>query len=45
MAISEELQCQCKHGDAADMYAVAVIQEGTIIGHLSQRISRVTEDH
>ena len=31
-AIGKELQDQCEHENAADMYAVVVIQERTVIG-------------
>ena len=40
-AIGEELECQRERGNAADAYAVSVIKEGVIIGHLPRRISRV----
>ena len=41
-AIGEELQCQRERGNAADAYAVSVVKEGSIIGHLPQRISCVS---
>ena len=40
-AIGEELECQRERGNATDAYAVSVIKEGVIIGHLPQRISCV----
>ncbi len=40
-AIGEELECRRERGNAVDAYAVAVIKDGTIVGHLPQRISRL----
>ena len=39
--IGEELECQRERGNAADAYAVSVIKEGVIIGHLPRRISHI----
>ena len=40
-AVGEELECQRERGNGTDMYAVAVVQDSTIVGHLPQKISRV----
>ena len=40
-AIGEELECHHERGNAADAYAVSVMREGTIIGHLPRKISRL----
>ena len=39
--VGEELECQRERGNAADMYAVAVMKDSTIVGHLPQKISRI----
>ena len=40
-AVGEDLECQRESGNTADAYAVSVLREGTIIGHLPRKISRV----
>ena len=37
----EELECQWERGNAADIYAVAVIKDSSIVGHLPRKISRI----
>ena len=39
--VGEELECQRERGNATDMYAVAVIKDCTIVGHLPRKISRI----
>ena len=39
--VGEELECQREHSNATDMYAVAVIKDSTIVGHLPRKISRI----
>ena len=34
----EELQCQCEVGNVHDLYAVSIMQCGTIVGHVSWKI-------
>ena len=38
-AVGEDLTCQRERGNTADPYAVSVIKDGTIVGHLPRRIS------
>ena len=38
-AVGEHLTCQRERGNTADAYAVSVIKDGTIVGHLPRRIS------
>ena len=38
-AIGEDLACQWERRNAADPHAVAVIKDGTIVGHLPRRLS------
>ena len=38
--IGEELPCRRDTGNERDRYAVAVMKDGTIIGHLPRKISR-----
>ena len=40
--IGEELGCEREPTNATDRYAVAVMKNGTIIGHLPRRISKVS---
>ena len=40
--IGEELVCQRERGNSCDHYAVAVIKEDVVVGHLPQKISRVS---
>ena len=37
----EELQCQREIGNSSDLYAVAVVKDSTIVGHLPRKISRI----
>ena len=37
----EELECQRERGSAADIYAVAVKKDSTIVGNLPRKISRI----
>jgi len=37
--IGEQLECQEEYGNAHDMYAVSVIHEDAIVGHLPRNIS------
>ena len=39
--VGEELECQRERGNATDMYAVAVIKDSIIVGHLPRKISRI----
>ena len=39
--VGEELGCQRERGNATDMYAVAVIKDSTIVGHLPRKISKI----
>ena len=39
--VGEALVCERKPKNASDLYAVAVKNEGTIIGHLPRKLSRV----
>ena len=32
--VGEELECQQERGNATDLYAVVVIKDSTIVGHL-----------
>lgn len=40
-AVGEELVCEREARNSTDRYAVAVKKDGTIIGHLPRKISRV----
>ena len=40
-AIGEELVCDREPTNMADRYAVAVLKQGTVIGHLPRKISKV----
>ena len=40
-AAGEELECQRQRRDGADAYAVAAVREGTAVGHVPRRISRI----
>ena len=40
-AIGEELLCEREPTNAVDRYAVAVVRNSTIIGHLPRRISKI----
>ena len=40
-AVREILECKRERGNATDMYAVSVTKQGTIVGHLPRKISRV----
>ena len=40
VATGEELVCQREQGNAQDIYAVAVIKDDTVVGHLAHTISR-----
>ena len=37
--VGEELQCKIEHGNAHDIYTVAVIREDIVVGHLPRNIS------
>ena len=39
--VGEELKYQRECGNATDMYAVAVVKDSTIVGHLPRKISRI----
>ena len=39
--VGEKLECQRERGNTTDMYAVAVIKDSTIVGHLPRKISRI----
>ena len=39
VVVGEELECQQERGNATDAFAVSVIREGAIVGHLPRRIS------
>ena len=39
--VGESLVCERDPENASDRYAVAVKKEGTIIGHLPRKVSRV----
>ena len=40
-AVGEVLVCEREQRNAADRYAVAVKKDGTVIGHLPRKVSRV----
>ena len=40
-AIGEQLTCTREPGHPTDRYAVAVIKDSTIIGHLPKKISKI----
>ena len=40
-AVGKELDCVREPTNTSDRYAVAVIKDGTIVGHLPKRVSRV----
>ena len=40
-AVGEVLICEREPDNASDRYAVAVKREGTIVGHLSRKVTRV----
>ena len=40
-AVGDELECQQERRNGADAYAVAVVHEGTVVGHVPRRISRI----
>ena len=37
--IGEQLPCQSEHGNAQDAFAVAVLKDGAIVGHVPRKIS------
>ena len=37
--VGEELQCKIEHGNVHNIYAVAVIREDIVVGHLPRNIS------
>ena len=39
--IGEILNCERDRHNASDRYAIAVMQSGTVVGHLPRKISRV----
>ena len=39
--LGEELLCQREAGNSSDLYAVAVLKDGTTVGHLPRKISRI----
>ena len=41
MVVGESLVCERDPENASDRYAVAVKKEGTIMGHLPRKVSRV----
>ena len=41
-AVGEELKCEREKNNAKDPYAVAVDRENVIVGHLLQKISRIS---
>ena len=41
-AIGEELQCEREKKHAKDPYAVAVVRENVVVGHLPRKISRIS---
>ena len=41
-AVSEELKCEREKNNAKDAYAVAVVHENVIVGHLPQKISQIS---
>ena len=40
-AVDEELKCEREKNNAKDLYAVAVVRENVIVGHLPRKISRI----
>ena len=36
----EELQCQRERGNSSDLYAVAVLKDRTIVGHLPRKMTK-----
>ena len=41
-AVGEELKCEREKNNAKDPYAVAVVRENVIVGHLPRKISRIS---
>ena len=41
-AVDEELKCEREKNNVKDPYAVAVVRENVIVGHLPQKISRIS---
>ena len=41
-AIGEELKCEREKNNAKDPYAVAVVHENVIVGHLPRKISQIS---
>ena len=41
-AVGEELKCEREKNNAKDPYAVAVVHENVIVGHLPRKISRIS---
>ena len=39
--LGEELQCRRERVNAQDMYAIAVIKDTNVVGHLPRKISRI----
>ena len=39
-ALGEELQCQRERGNSSDLYAVAVLKDRTIVGHLPRKMTK-----
>ena len=38
-AFGEELECEGERGNGEDRYAVAVVKDEAVVGHVSQKIS------
>ena len=41
-AVGEELKCEREKNNAKDPYAVAVVRENVIVGHLPRKISQIS---
>ena len=41
-AVGEELKCEREKNNAKDPYAVAVLRENVIVGHLPRKISQIS---
>ena len=40
--LQEELECQREAGNPSDHYAVAVVKDAVIVGHLPRQLARVS---
>lgn len=40
-ALGEQIQCEAETGNEHDLYAVAVLKSGVVVGHVPRKISSV----